>query len=436
MKVLKYIHCGLLAFFVAASNAALCATPATAPIPPALQTKDGERVFANAKAAVLQIRMQSIGSDSQNSTGSGFLVSADGLVITNYHVIARLITEPGRYHLSFVTATGETGELQLLAVDVPHDLALLSRSGSNLPFLEFDTTPMTRGDTGYSIGNPRNVGMTITEGMYNGLRDKSLYDQIHFSGAINPGMSGGPAIRRDGRVFGINVATMTASQLMGFLVPAQYATALIARRPPSVPTVRELLEEVARQSKAHGTLALESLGGSEIKSITAGGFRLPYSFGKTSTCGNAPPKEDGRRYTTDFHMCRSDSAISPTDELTTGTMQAYFSIYDQKNLDVFQFSKLRQWGIAPDNDKSFPYADLSRYSCRTSFVDNAGTLLRVMLCARAYKRLTGLHDLVVWIKTETGHRREVNIDMVLRGVPFDQGMQFVRDFIGGIKWVG
>ena len=68
---------------------------------------------------------------------------------------------------------------------------------------------------------------TIVEGTYNGLVEHSYTDRIHFTGALNPGMSGGPAVTAGGAVVGVNVATRRGGQLISFLVPARFAEALL-----------------------------------------------------------------------------------------------------------------------------------------------------------------------------------------------------------------
>ena len=96
------------------------------------------------------------------------------------------------------------------------------------------------------MGNPLDLGFTIIEGTYNGLVDRTYNDRVHFSGALNPGMSGGPTVSAEGQVVGVNVATRRGGQLLSFLVPARYAAALLqrVREQKSPPDLRA---EVGRQ---------------------------------------------------------------------------------------------------------------------------------------------------------------------------------------------
>ena len=76
-------------------------------------------------------------------------------------------------------------------------------------------------------GNPHDLGMILVPGTYNGLQKYSFYPRIHFTGAVNSGMSGGPAVDANGQIVGVNVAS--AGNQLGFLVPAEALQRLLAR---------------------------------------------------------------------------------------------------------------------------------------------------------------------------------------------------------------
>src|ERR1051326_1921394 len=96
------------------------------PMPPAPETASAaEHVYAAARPRLLQIRTLVAAADRQSSIGSGFLVSADGLAITNYHVVSQYALEPGTYRLEYAAADNSRGEVKLLAIDVGNELAPL-----------------------------------------------------------------------------------------------------------------------------------------------------------------------------------------------------------------------------------------------------------------------------------------------------------------------
>ncbi|MGA7749867.1 MAG: serine protease, partial [Gallionella sp.] len=89
---------------------------------PSLQA---QRVFEYVRPSVLQIQTMPIGSDSPYSYGSGFAVGSENLIITNYHVVSGVIMDPDRYRLEFLRQDGRKGALEVVAIDVVHDLAVV-----------------------------------------------------------------------------------------------------------------------------------------------------------------------------------------------------------------------------------------------------------------------------------------------------------------------
>src|SRR5205085_7411507 len=126
--------------------------------PPAYVPSAAERIFAAAPQRLLQVRTLVMGSDRQSSTGSGFLVSVDGLAITNYHVVSQVALEPKTYRLEYAGADGSRGEAQLVGVDLPNDLAIVRLEKRDAPFFAFDQAAiegrLAKGERIYSMGNP------------------------------------------------------------------------------------------------------------------------------------------------------------------------------------------------------------------------------------------------------------------------------------------
>src|ERR1700686_2909673 len=110
------------------SAAALAQAPADPPV----------TAFSAAKPRLLQIRTLVASAGRQSSIGSGFLVSADGLAITNYHVVSQIALEPNTYRLEYAAADGSRGEVKLLAIDLPNDLAVVRIDKRDAPFFVFD----------------------------------------------------------------------------------------------------------------------------------------------------------------------------------------------------------------------------------------------------------------------------------------------------------
>ena len=223
--------CGAFAQAGPAASAPAPDAPASAPI-----SLSARKVYEQARSQLLQIRTVLKGRASQTSVGSGFLVSREGHIVTNFHVVAEAALKPERHDLVYVTADGREAPLAILQLDVLHDLALLKAAdapklagGFNALAFRPDAQALSQGERIYSLGNPLDVGFAVTEGTYNGLVKRSFYPQIFFGGALSGGMSGGPALDEQGRVVGINVARRVDGEQVSFLVPASFAAALLAR---------------------------------------------------------------------------------------------------------------------------------------------------------------------------------------------------------------
>ena len=241
--------------------------PAPAPEPAAPVSASAQRVYDEARSQLFQVRTLLKGQDSQASVGSGFLVTEQGHIVTNYHVVSQAALQPERYRLVYSTADRAEGPLQLLAFDAIHDLAIVkptapdALSGRRPLRFRPQTAPMAQGERIYSLGNPLDVGFAVIEGTYNGLVERSFYPTIFFAGSLNPGVSGGPTLDQQGQVIGINVAARTDGEQVSFLVPAQFAAELLEQKkaasPITAPAYPELTSHLMKHQAALSELEQE-----------------------------------------------------------------------------------------------------------------------------------------------------------------------------------
>lgn len=160
--------------------------------------------------------------------GSGFVISHDGLILTNKHVVQ---DETADY--TVVTNEGEQYEAEILAKDTLLDIAVIKINAANLPVVEFgDSNTLKVGQTVIAIGNSlgeyqnsvtkgivSGIGRAITTTDYASAVTERLENVIQTDAAINFGNSGGPLINISGQVIGINSAIDLAGQLIGFAIP-------------------------------------------------------------------------------------------------------------------------------------------------------------------------------------------------------------------------
>ncbi|MCZ8134966.1 MAG: Do family serine endopeptidase [Porphyrobacter sp.] len=171
------------------------------------------------------------------SLGSGFIISADGYVVTNNHVIN---PPDSRAKLESITVTlpdGTEYEADLVGADAASDLAVLKiRSSNTFPFVKFGDSSAARvGDWVVAIGNPFGLGGTVTSGIisavYRNTGQGGAYDRyIQTDASINRGNSGGPLFDMRGNVIGINNAIFSpsgGSVGIGFAIPAEIAAPIV-----------------------------------------------------------------------------------------------------------------------------------------------------------------------------------------------------------------
>ncbi|HWL46440.1 MAG TPA: Do family serine endopeptidase [Sphingomonadaceae bacterium] len=174
------------------------------------------------------------------SLGSGFIISEDGYIVTNNHVISAARTGRGASAVveSITVTLPDRKEYtaKVIGRDVVSDLALLKIDAKNLPFVQFGDSTRTRvGDWVIAIGNPFALGGTVTAGIVSAIHRNigmgGAYDRyIQTDAAINQGNSGGPMFDLQGNVVGINTAIFSptgGNVGIGFAIPAEEAKPVI-----------------------------------------------------------------------------------------------------------------------------------------------------------------------------------------------------------------
>jgi len=196
----------------------------------------------------------------QNSLGSGVLISADGYVLTNAHVVMRAseIKVTLRDKKQFVA--------RLINVDPDHDLALLKiRAKASLPVVPLGTSSdLMIGETAIAIGNPFGLENSVTTGVISATkRSIKAGDREVFSGllqtdaAINPGNSGGALLNIKGELIGVNTAIQAGAEGIGFAIPIDSA----------MQSACDLLDYRALKRIRTGFETTKAKGGARIKSV-------------------------------------------------------------------------------------------------------------------------------------------------------------------------
>ena len=216
------------------------ATPLTpAPAIPLVTARglDVHAILVKAQKSVVTIRSKAIGVDSllqpvaEEGTGTGIVLSADGLILTNDHVV------DGASSLTVQLGDGRTLPATVVGAAPGSDLAVVKVAATGLPVAELgDSSAVQVGDPVVAIGNALALpgGPTVTDGIVS-ARDRSIATDkgarlehlLQTDAAINPGNSGGPLLDSAGRVIGINTAVASSGQNIGFAIAITPSMALV-----------------------------------------------------------------------------------------------------------------------------------------------------------------------------------------------------------------
>ncbi|HEX6021094.1 MAG TPA: trypsin-like peptidase domain-containing protein [Solirubrobacter sp.] len=246
-------------------------------------------VYDSAKDSVAYITTGS-------GTGSGFVVSEDGYIVTNAHVV-----DGANGQIKAKIGDRDAVDAKLVGEDASTDIALLKVSANNLKPLPLgDSDNVQVGDPAYAIGNPFGLDRTLTVGVVSALQRSidspngfSIDDVIQTDAAINPGNSGGPLFNAAGQVIGVNsqIESQSGGNVgIGFAVPSN--------------TVKNVIEQLRETGKvSHAYLGVQAQpaegGGAQIAQLTADGPAADAGLqpGDIITSFGGKPVEDAQELT-------------------------------------------------------------------------------------------------------------------------------------------
>jgi S1-C subfamily serine protease len=163
-------------------------------------------------------------TDSGEILGSGFIVSKDGKIVTNLHVIKDMKTA------SVQLTNGEVFDsVSVLATDEPRDLAIVQVVAQNLPVLEIgNSDALSVGEPVVVVGSPRGLEGTVTAGILSSVRDiGDGFKVLQTDAAVNPGNSGGPLVNSSGQAIGVVSFILRSAQGLNFAIPINYVSDLL-----------------------------------------------------------------------------------------------------------------------------------------------------------------------------------------------------------------
>nr|ART35559.1 A27 [uncultured bacterium] len=388
-----------------------------------------------ARDAVVQIRGFFDKSESSAFHGSGFAVGDGRRIVTNYHVVAQAVLYPRRYRLEYLASDGRKGSLSVLAIDVRNDLAVVAADDLELPPLKLRSEIPAQGERAWSIGFPLNLGLTITEGVANGLVENSIGQRIHYTGAINSGMSGGPALDSRGRVYGVNVSLVSDRQLVGFVVPAKHIPVLLARA--KEPLDQALSAQQLRQRVTGQVLAYEAevLEAQPAKTGTqkVHGYALPTQLSRYVECSTIDERSPHVRVRVEAVSCVIPSRILAQPGLYVGGLSVQHRILQSLGLHPLQFERqVNLLAAAPRRVGTSAY--VAPFACSNALVSLDGFDARVSTCVRQYRLFAGLYDFDVTVVGLDDPGQVLVSRLALTGVAFETGKRTMERYLGALQW--
>ena len=365
---------------------------------------DTSSIYEEVESSVYQIRVINIETGKKVAIGSGFVVQREDILATNYHVISEYVNDPGVFRLEYLSTDGKSGALELLDLDVIHDLAVIKSETPMGKPLEIASVP-EKGARIFSLGNPLDLGFSIVTGTNNGIMEQDEDGNILFSGSLNQGMSGGPTLDESGKVVGVNVAAQGNS--LGFLVPSNYLTVILKRLGINgFQPVKDRFEHIAEQLMANSEKNIRRLADNDWGLTRIGKLLVPAELDKSMRCwdlSRVPKKDD--LFRSFLTQCSNQNDTYLSKRLSVGAITYEYSWMDTEKLNPIRFfnryEKMNYSFIESEVDKS----DVTNFACHTGFTKIAEQDFKTTVCRRDYLKYQGLSDMLFSIAL-VGHKTQ------------------------------
>ncbi len=396
-----------------------------------------QNLFGQYRTALYQIKIIELESGNKSSIGSGFQIDTSGNVVTNYHVVSEYVYNPDKFRIEYLAHDGSEGQLQLVDVDVVNDLALvrkveLSEQESAFPIAQ--SLPL-QGSAIYSLGNPHDLGMIVVPGTFNGLKKSSFYQRIHFTGSINPGMSGGPVVNKLGEVMGVNVAT--AGNQIGFLIPLAKIQQLLKSQSLPILNNDQLKPRIQEQLLANQNKLFSLLNKQPWETSELGEAIIPSKITDFISCwGGSNTSDKEALYLSVENRCQLDEQIYLHSGLRTGGLEVEFEWLDGESLGQHRFYNFYSQSITGAGAGNIASkTDVTNFRCQQDKVTNInGVTNKTLLCLRAYKEFDQLYD-VIFVAATLDHAHQGLIShYTLSGVSKESTLVFTHKFMDSIEW--
>jgi len=390
-------------------------------------------IYTNVEKSVYQIRVINKQTGKKSSIGSGFVVTKDNILATNYHVVSEYINDPDVFSLEFLSTRGATGPLELVDFDIVHDLAVVKAGQPMGVPLKISYLPK-KGASLYSLGNPMDLGFTIVKGTNNGILTKDEDGNILFSGSLNPGMSGGPTLDESGNIIGINVAT--SGNDISFLVPAEYLTVVLDRlEQSSFKAVGDRFAHSSGQLRANSQKILNKMLSSKWGGTGIGSFIVPAEIDKSIRCWDASrtPKKDDL-FRTYFTRCSNEDNIFLSSRLNVGSINYEYMWLETEKLSPARFYRRYEKVNSSVIGGHATKRDVTNFSCHTDFTKLDRRDFKTSVCRRDYIKYKGLSDMLFTTAMVGEKNKGFIFNLDLTGTDPKVALSLFKKMLENFKW--
>lgn len=395
--------------------------------------KNAEQVFDDISSAVYQIRIIDNKSAEKVSIGSAFILDYKNkhYMISNYHVISEYALHPDKNRIEYHNNGVKQGDLKLVAIDVVHDLALLEgfKDGKAISLAPKE---VRQGGKIFSLGNPLDLGLTITEGTHNGYKQLSWREILMFSGALNPGMSGGAGVNDIGELMGVNVATQGND--VGFFVPAKFVAEMIDNYETKKYTggwmdiiQNQILEE---EVKLVADLKKRRTHWERPEAPDDKFVRLPQDIHEAIKCwgGSSDESDADNRFNITGKYCSANDNIFVRGVQDFQTFELQSRRYENKELSTVAF-----YTLYSGSHNTYTSFVSDKRHCRNGFLKNGGENWKTIMCVSKKKDFSKLYD-VGLVMTLIGHSDiGQTIKFELKGFSMKGSQELIKAFVEETK---
>jgi serine protease Do len=362
---------------------------------PQVRANNAEQTMRQLENSLVTVEVKTTASDIRVGQGTGFAVINKRHLITSYHVVSDVVLEPHKYTLNLKTADAHTISASVVMIDVVADIALLrTNTDIGLP-LKLQPKWPRKGGQGYALGNPGGMGQTVVSGIFNGLVSGSPIPMLHFTGAINGGMSGGPAVNQRGEVIGVNTSSMRGDQLVGFLSASVNIVNMLEREADSLaPTAQELQAIVVSQAGDFSSWVANKATAEPPDTKTSLSYKLPDKFGSYGKCSGQLQDDADKRYQVLGKRCTLDNDVYINSDTRIGNISIDQRIVFSDQLNAAQIATALDFEVNSRFDYTGDKLDgKSHWQCKQHRVQLQANIKGMFhTCARSLAALPGLND--------------------------------------------